>query len=496
MPTVLVVRVPEAGIEPARLLRTQDFESSASTIPPLGQVDGLQRYNSFAKQQNIFLIFVSMKAKKIIRIAAAVLGAAIIGGCIYLDTLMPIITGYAAKNLASAVFVSGRNQADVEALDLNFSFIKFTSNKVDTAARTVTSRFLWRKSTAIYRDGYGVTLLRGAKTLPDDFPLERETSYPETLQKGDSALCASLEPIAKAFVDDKAYNGTPFALVVLHKGGIVAERYGKGISAGTRLLSWSMGKSFTNALIGIMQGDGMLDINAPLPIPEWQNDGRKAITLRDLMQMQSGLQWNENYGNRSDVNVMLHCEKDMGLFAQSKPLEYEPGTHWYYSSGSTNIVMRYLRGLFPCDEEFLAYIRERLFAPLGINGACFEPDMSGTPVGSSYLYVTARDYARFGQMFLDDGVVGGERILPEGWVDFTRTPASDSKGGYGAFFWLNKGGACPDVPSDMYSCVGHDGQQIYIIPSKELVVVILGYSPKPDRVIDFNALLRDIIEKL
>lgn len=437
-----------------------------------------------------------MKAKKIIRIAAAVLGAAIIGGCIYLDTLMPIITGYAAKNLASAVFVSGRDQADVEALDLNFSFIKFTSNKVDTAARTVTSRFLWRKSTAIYIDGYGVTLLRGAKTLPDDFPLERETSYPETLQRGDSALCASLEPIAKAFVDDKAYNGTPFALVVLHKGGIVAERYGKGISAGTRLLSWSMGKSFTNALIGIMQGDGKLDINAPLPIPEWQNDGRKAITLRDLMQMQSGLQWNENYGNRSDVNVMLHCEKDMGLFAQSKPLEYEPGTHWYYSSGSTNIVMRYLRGLFPCDEEFLAYIRERLFAPLGINDACFEPDMSGTPVGSSYLYVTARDYARFGQMFLDDGVVSGERILPEGWVDFTRTPASDSKGGYGAFFWLNKGGACPDVPSDMYSCVGHDGQQIYIIPSKELVVVILGYSPKPDRVIDFNALLRDIIEKL
>ena len=480
-----------------------------------------------------------MKAKKIIRIAAAVLVAAVIGGCIYLDTLLPIITGYAAKNLASAVFVSGRNPSDVEALDLNFSFIKYTSNKVDTQERTVTSRFLWRKSVAQYRDGYGVTLLRGKKSLPEDFPLELETSFPETLEPGDSALCAALEPIAKAFVDDKAYNGHPFAFVVLHKGGIVAERYGEGISASTRLLSWSMGKSFTNALAGIMAGDGLVDIYAPLPIPEWQNDGRKAITLNDLMQMQSGLQWNENYGNRSDVNIMLHCEQDMGLFAQSKPLEYEPGTHWYYSSGSTNIVMRYLRSLFSSDAEFLAYIRERLFAPLGINGACFEPDMSGTPVGSSYLYVTARDYARFAQMFLDDGVVGrcccgeadcckhggeccgkadcckhgGEcccgkaacsdehascckRILPEGWVAYTTTPASDSKGGYGAFFWLNQGGVCPDVPSDMYSCNGHDGQQIYIVPSKDLAVVILSYSPKPDHVIDFNSLLRDIIAQL
>jgi CubicO group peptidase (beta-lactamase class C family) len=156
--------------------------------------------------------------------------------------------------------------------------------------------------------------------------------------------------------------------------------------------------------------------------------------------------------------------------------------------------MRYLRGKFASNDEFIRYIDERLFKPLGIRGAHFEPDMNGTPVGSSYLYVTARDYARFAQMFLDDGVVGGERILPEGWVDYTRTPASASEGGYGAFFWLNRGHVCPDVPEDMYSCNGHDGQQIYIIPSKNLAVVILSYSPKPDRVIEFNRLLKDIIE--
>ena len=433
--------------------------------------------------------------KRIIGICAAVFAAAVIGGCLYLNTLMPIITGYAAKNLASAVFVSGRDASDVEALDLHFSFIKFNRNKVDYEHKTVTSRFLWAESTAAYREGYGVTLLRGKEReafLTQEYPLPADTLRPEALPAGDPEIVAGLEPIARALVDERAYNGTPFAFVVLHKGTVVAERYRQGITPETQLLSWSMAKSFTNAIAGIMAGDSLVSVCAPLDIPEWQGDGRRDITLKDLMQMQSGLEWNEDYGNRSDVNLMLHRETDMGLFALSKPLEYEPCTHWYYSSGSTNIVMRYLRGKFASDGEFLSYLRDRLFAPLGIVNPTFEPDMSGTPVGSSYLYVTARDFARFGQLFLDDGCVGGRRILPEGWVEWTTTPASDSKGGYGAFFWLNRNKKCPDAPEDMFSCQGHDGQAIYIIPSKDLVVVVLGYSPKPDRVVDFNRLLKDV----
>ena len=440
-----------------------------------------------------------MKKHRISRIVLSVLLAGILGGCLYLNSLLPIITGYAAKNLASAVFVSGRDASEVEKLDLHFSFIQYTRNKVDYGNKTVTSRFLWGKSVAAYREGYGVTLLRGKHKdafLKQAFPLQADPVFPELLPAGDSAAAARLEPIARAFVDKKAYGGTPFAFVVLHKGGIVAELYGKGISPETKLLSWSMGKSFTSALAGIMAGDSLIDIHAPLGIPEWQADGRRAITLNHLLQMQSGLEWNENYGNRSDVNIMLHQAEDMGLYALSKPLELEPGTFWYYSSGTTNIVMRYLRGKFYSDAEFLSYMRERLFNPIGIANPCFETDMSGTPVGSSYLYVTARDYARFGQLYLNDGCLGGERILPEGWVDYTRTPASASEGGYGAFFWLNRNGRLPDVPEDMFSCNGHDGQQIYIVPSKELVVVILGYSPKPDHVIDFNGLLRDIIAAL
>ncbi len=439
-----------------------------------------------------------MKTRKVLGIAGCILAVAVLGGCIYLNTLMPIITGYAAKNLASAVFVSGRAQEDVEPLDLHFSFIKFNRNKVNLEKKTVTSRFLWYKSTAAYREGYGVTLLRGKgkkEFLNQAYPLPAD-SYPDYLEKADDSLTARLEPIAKALVDERSYNGHPFAFVALHNGKIIAERYDKGIDASTQLLSWSMGKSFTNALVGIMAGDGLVDIYAPLDIPQWQNDARKAITLNNLLQMQSGLEWNEDYGNRSDVNLMLHREADMGLYALSKPLEHEPGTFWYYSSGSTNIVMRYLRGKFESDEAFLNYMRERLFAPLAIANPHFEPDMSGTPVGSSYLYVTARDYARFGQMFLDDGCVGEKRILPEGWVEYTATPAQASEGRYGAFFWLNRCKVCPDVPEDMFSCNGHDGQQIYIVPSKDLVVVILGYSPKPDRVIDFNGLLRDIISCL
>ena len=445
--------------------------------------------------------------KRVLRYIAIALLLAIAGGCVYLNGLLPIITGYAAKNLASAVFVSGREAKDVEAIDLNFSFIRYTSNTVDYENKTVTSRFLWCKSIAAYREGYGVTLLRGIiaeelrkqqfpKGMPGETTAKPDFSARRQLPVGDSALAERLAPIAKAFVGERAYHGHPFAFVVLYKGGVVAECYDKGIVPDTKLLSWSMAKSFVNALIGLMVKDSLLDIHAPMDIPEWKSDGRKAITLHDLMQMQSGLEWNEDYGARSDVNIMLHSERDMGLYALSKPLEHKPGTHWQYSSGTTNIAIRYLRRRFPSDEAFIRYIHSRLFAPLGIVEPVFEQDMSGTFVGSSYLYATARDFARFGQLYLDDGCVGSMRILPEGWVDYTRRPAAASGNHYGAFFWLNGNGKFPDVPRDMFYCDGHDGQGIFIFPSQQLVVVVLGFSPKPDNVIDFNALLRDILVRL
>jgi len=212
--------------------------------------------------------------------------------------------------------------------------------------------------------------------------------------------------------------------------------------------------------------------------------------------MQSGLEWNEDYGNRSDVTIMLHCESDMGLYAREKPLKYPVGSHWHYSSGTTNIVSDLIQTSFISDSAYYSFANRELFNRIGMPDAVFEVDPSGTIVGSSYLYATARDYARFALLFLNDGIFNGERILPEGWVSYSTTEAGNSKGEYGAFFWLNKGKKFPSAPEDMYSCIGHDGQFIFMIPSKQLAVVILGFSPSSKPGIKLDSLLADILGTL
>ena len=442
--------------------------------------------------------------KGILKTILVIFVLALAFGAYYINTLIPIITGYPAKFLCSAAFVSGREQAEVEAMDLNFSFIKYVKSEVNLQDSSVTSRFLWGKSKAIYREGFGATLLRDvdeAALRAVKFPNVQTTFHPDTLPwPVGNIVPDSTTGIDFAVMDELAdkvmsggYNGHAFAFLVLHKGVPVAEAYQPEFNSSTRFLSWSVAKSFTNALAGIMVKDGTWDINQPAAVPEWQADDRKNITLNNLLQMQSGLRWNEDYGNRSDVTVMLYCENDFAKFAYSQPLENQPGTKWYYSSGTVNILNYLMRRKIGNDEAYYRFAKTRLFDKLGMNTAVFETDASGTQVGSSYVYATARDYARFGLLYLNGGVFNGERILPEGWVNYTTTQATDSNGDYGALFWLNKGGKLPSVPADMYSCNGHDGQQIYIIPSKELVVVVLGYSPKPDKVMNFDLLLSDVI---
>jgi len=239
-----------------------------------------------------------------------------------------------------------------------------------------------------------------------------------------------------------------------------------------------------------------LYIFQPAGIEEWKNDVRNKITISDLMQMQSGLKWNEDYGNRSDVTLMLHCESDMSHFAFDKPAEHPAGTFWYYSSGTTNIVNYLIRKQFSNDSLYYTYANTRLFNKTGMPDVVWEADPTGTRVGSSYLYATVRDYARFGLLFMNDGVFNGERILPEGWVKYSTTEASASKGNYGSFFWLNKSKRFPSCPEDMYSCDGHDGQHIFILPTQQLVVVVLGYSPRSKGGMDFDRLIKDVINTL
>ena len=447
--------------------------------------------------------------KRILSGASITLGIVIICFGIYLNSLMPIITGYAAKNLCSGVFVSNRKAGDIEAVDLNFSFIKYTRNSVNYDEKSVTSHFLWGKSKAIYRSGFGVTLLRDItqeKLLKSRYPSGCEPGYlQDTIKwplgdilpgKNTGIDTIKLVEISKKIITDNAYSGNAFAFMVLHKGIPVAEAYKPQFNQKTRLLSWSMAKSFINAMVGILVKEGKLDVLKPTGLDEWKNDERSKITLNDLMQMQSGLKWNEDYGNRSDVTLMLHCERDMGNFAMERPVAYTAGTHWYYSSGTTNIVSKLIRRQFINDSAYYVFANKQLFNKIGMPDAVFEIDPSGTRVGSSYLYATARDYARFGLLFENDGVFNGERILPEGWVKYTTTAASASKGMYGSFFWLNKSKRLPSAPEDMFACDGHDGQHIYILPSQNLVVVVLGYSPTSKGGMDTDRLLRDILDTL
>ena len=278
-----------------------------------------------------------MKRTSVKRILWSVLVILIIGvgyGLYYINSLLPIITGYPAKYLCSAVFVSSREQAEVEAMDLHFSFIKYTKNKVDFQDSSVTTSFLWAKSKAIYRKGFGATLLRGVSEgdlRKIKFPRSSATANQDTIswpmgnlmpKKGSATDTIKLERIAEKLMDDEGYNGHAFAFMVVHKGIPVVEAYQPQFNAQTRFLSWSMAKSFTNTLSGIMVKDGKWDINQPVNLPEWQADERKNITINNLLQMQSGLRWNEDYGNRSDVTQMLYCENDFAKFTYDQPFAF------------------------------------------------------------------------------------------------------------------------------------------------------------------------------
>jgi len=447
--------------------------------------------------------------KRIFIAAIIVLLSGLLWGVYYMNALLPIITGYPAKYLASAVFISHRNASEVESVDLRFSFIQYVKNEINYTDKTVTSRFLWGRSMAIFRDGFGCTLLRNVDEdllRKVDFPGAARANYnPDTVMWPMGNVIpdsitgidkAALARIGEKLITNNAYNGNAFSFIVVHKGIPVTEWYKPGLNENTRFLSWSMAKSFTNALVGIMVKDGKLDIYQNVAIEAWQNDDRKNITMNNLMQMESGLHWNEDYGNLSDVTLMLYDQKDCADYAINMPQEFPAGSRWYYSSGSTNIINYLMRKRFREDGAYYTFAHTQLFNKTGMPDAIFEVDQTGTQVGSSYIFATARDYARFGLLYLQDGIFNGERILPAGWVNYTTTPAKYSNGGYGSLFWLNRTHYYSDAPEDMFSCNGHDGQRIFIIPSKDLIMVVLGYSPRPDHDMNFNRLLRDVLGTL
>jgi CubicO group peptidase (beta-lactamase class C family) len=303
----------------------------------------------------------------------------------------------------------------------------------------------------------------------------------------DGSTVATTAALDRLLADDALAGPGMRAIVVVDRGRIVAERYAAGFSATTPLLGWSMTKSVVAGLVGILVKEGRLTLDRPAGWPT-ADGGRERIRIADLLAMSSGLRFNEAYGAVSDVTRMLYLQPDMAGFARAQPLEHPAGEFWSYSSGTANILSRLMQDA--AGRLGAAYPTEKLFKPLGMTSATMETDEDGTLVGSSYMYATARDWARYGLFLLQDGVWQGQELLPHGYVAMMASPVAASGGEYGhGLVWLwgsdaATPGTNPDtafgIPADTFWMEGHDGQSTAIIPSRQLVIVRLGLTPARD----------------
>lgn len=421
----------------------------------------------------------------------------VLGAVIYLAwNAFPMISGYGAKNLCSCVFVANRAESDILSNELNFFPVRIGSYSVNRVDSTVTgSVFGLAKQKAIYRKGFGCTLVNGLteeeiRRQPNDFPSKpdslQDTGFP-IMDSGVNALAAIdksalQKAVSQAFVETDIKNpARTRAVIVLYKGQLVAEQYAPGFNAQTRLMGWSMTKSVMSALFGILVKKGLIDIHRPAPEYEWSDvqDERNQITTLQLLQQTSGLNFEEVYSRPSEVTRMLFREGNMGAYTASLEPSSKPGTVQYYSSGNTNILSSILRRSLPRG-SYHSFPYKELFYKVGMHSAIIETDASGNFVGSSYMYATARDWARFGQLYLNKGRWRNEQVLPENWVSESVKPAlRDSPIQYGYQWWLNTTNAkgvrkYPSLPEDLFYADGYESQYVFVIPSSEMVIVRLG----------------------
>jgi CubicO group peptidase (beta-lactamase class C family) len=361
---------------------------------------------------------------------------------------------------------------------------------IDHSQREVNSRILEVfRARSIYRDGLGCTLVLGddppamatlsEQAVPDGFG-------PIIVTPTDPALRAALD---QAFAEpDPVHPRQTKAIVVLHNGQLIAERYANGYGPETPIWAHSVTKSVTQALIGILVRQGKLRVDQPAPIAAWASpsDPHHAITVDQLIRMDSGLPFDETDGPVNLATHMWFRETDTAAYAASVPLAHAPGTTWAYGNLSYALLSKLIgnaTGNTAASAE--TFVRHELFAPLGMNHSVIETDQSGTLLGSGFMYASARDLARFGQLYLDDGVANGKRVLPEGWAAYAHSQTLDT--GYGAGFWtnlVNQGSVpvwdapwgIPQLPKDMYYARGAFGQYVIIVPSEHLVVVRMGLS--------------------
>ncbi len=415
--------------------------------------------------------------------------------------LIRVASNYSAKIVCSNVFLANRDEEQIMANDVRPSHWIMDYMRVSVDEKTGTVRAglagIFGKGLAVHREGLGCSNvpdgdLARAKSVSLTAASPVANPSDEAWPKGERVE-PSQDPAIAAILDDAALQGPGMrAVVVVQNGRIIGERYGEGFSEKTRLLGWSMTKTVNAAIIGTLVRDGKLSLNQRELFPEWKGDERKDIALSDLLAMSSALDFKEEYGEVNDVTRMLFLEPNMASFASDKPLTGAIGKVFNYSSGSAVLLSKIWQNALGGDGAALSYPQQAVFGPLGMTSAVMEADEAGNYVGSSYMYATARDWARFGTMLASGGSLNDNQALPAGIVNIMRTPAPASDIGFGPQYtqgqmWLNgpfsggKEGEDPDLgfnlPEDAVWMLGHDGQSMCIIPSRQLVVLRMGYTP-------------------
>ena len=414
-----------------------------------------------------------------------------------------IISGYAAKNLASSVYLAGRTPESVIRDDHEVPLISLASEGIDREDQTAeASVFGLQKRIAVYREGLGSVLLPKDASLPEGMPAPNRLRtpvplpYPYGHQPPKDTLFPEIDyeqllrGVEQAFSNQEVQRTR--TLAILYKDHLVAERYVEGFGPDTPILGWSMTKSVLATLYGILEYQGRIELSDPVPIPAWSGDARKEITYNDLLRMQSGLEWDEDYSGISDVTRMLFMVPDMSSVQAQKELLGPPGSIWNYSSGTSNLLSGLLRDFCENDQAYLDFPYRELADRIGMYSMTLETDLSGNFVGSSYGWASTRDWARFGLLYLHRGSWAGQQIFHPQWVDYITRPTGESEGSYGAHFWLNQDGKYPDAPAEMFMANGYQGQHVFIIPSKDLVIVRTGLAEGPD--FDGNAFLREVLK--
>ncbi|TYP99597.1 CubicO group peptidase (beta-lactamase class C family) [Tenacibaculum adriaticum] len=412
-----------------------------------------------------------------------------------------IIAGYSAKSTASSVFLANRSLEFTDTTDNDFSPINLALDAVNEKEKSATSSafgLLTRK--AIYREGLGSVLItdnfnpKNTPLVPKRSKPNNETPFPYGNATPKDSVFANIDYSLLNNTVSSMFNDTnkTRAVVVMYKDKIIAEKYDAGFDEKSRLLGWSMTKSITGTLFGILQCQGKIDVRAKAPIKEWLNDDRKNITIHNLLQMNSGLKWDEDYNSISDATKMLFLEEDMTKIQIKKPLIGKPNETWNYSSGTTNLLSGILRQQFKTHQEYLDFWYTHLIDRIGMNSMIIETDLSGNYVGSSYAWATARDWAKLGLLYLHNGNWNGDNLFDEDWVKYATTPTPTSDGWYGAQIWLNEGNRYPDAPKNMYSFNGYQGQNVFILPDQDLVIVRLGLTKNAD----INVFISEILQSI